>query len=112
MTTVRRSLGTEKQTALTVAIIGVLCVLLLCLQLLGLFPISLQSNAIYNPLPSYGPLRSVRSESATSERAAASSSWSSVRSSSSARRSSSSSSLNAADARRLRILERERTRSL
>lgn len=47
----------EARTALIIAAIAAVTVLMLILQTRGVISLSLQSNAVYNPLPGYGPLR-------------------------------------------------------
>ncbi len=47
----------EAHTPLLIAAIGMMTVVMLVLQARGILLFSLQSNAVYNPLPSYGPLR-------------------------------------------------------
>lgn len=47
----------EVRTAMLMAAIAAVTVLMLFLQAAGFLSLSLRSSAIYNPLPSYGPLR-------------------------------------------------------
>ncbi|MBP9750946.1 MAG: hypothetical protein KBC95_03810 [Candidatus Peribacteraceae bacterium] len=60
------------RTVIAIVMIAIAVLVLLCLEISGLVSFSLGGNAIYNPMPGYGPLRtpSVSSSSAASHNAA------------------------------------------